>query len=512
MSGPFEEYAERLLERGYAVIPIIPGTKKPGFFCSGQWIGLIDWTKRFNGRASLQAERAAWGRNGAGLGVLTGPASGDLVGIDIDSDDPDIVAALLRILPPTGIKKTGARGETRFYRGPGIESGSWRIVGKTIVEIIGAGRQTVLPPTPHPDGGCYRWLGPETLEDVEPRELPALPADIAANISAALEPFGYCASGRINGSSGDGNNDGGSEDDRPHRRLNEAALANLDAWIPALKLYKCRRRRGAVAIWRPSSNGRDNRTRSRNLKIAPAGIRDFGADTGYTPLDLTIAALGCDLEAAFEFLSQRLNWGTAKLTIETVIENGVIGATGGADASNKTAGEDATGTPENATGTTDKNPLADPLQPYTYLPGALGDIIDWITDTARRPNRVLALGAAITVIGTLIGRRAAGPTRSATHLYLVTVAPATAGKDHPRRCILPLLESAGAGVHAHLGDITSQSGLNRAMTSTPLCIVVVDEIAGFSAVSPAHCHPIGNVGSAASCVSNGRAVSAPSAP
>src|SRR5215471_5585476 len=324
MVGPFEQHADRLLERGYAVVPIIPLTKRPGFFCNGQWVGLNDWTKRFNGRASLQAERAAWGRNGAGLGVLTGPASGDLIGVDIDSDDPDIIVALLRILPPTEIKKTGARGETRFYRGPGIASASWRILGKTIVEIIGAGRQTLLPPTLHPGGSRYRWLGPETLEDVEPGELPILPADIAASISATLEPFGYCAPGRTNGSSGDSNNDDDdSEDGRPHRRLNEAALANLDAWIPALKLYKCRRRRGgyeAVAIWRPSSNGRDDWTRSRNLKIAPAGIRDFGAGTGYTPLDLTMAALGCDLEAAFDFLSQRLIWGAAKLAIETAIE------------------------------------------------------------------------------------------------------------------------------------------------------------------------------------------------
>jgi hypothetical protein len=47
--------------------------------------------------------------------------------------------------------------------------------------------------------------------------------------------------------------------------------------------------------------------------------------------------------------------------------------------------------------------------------GAQGNVIDRIAATARRPNRVLALGAAITIVGTLIGRRVAGPTRSATH-------------------------------------------------------------------------------------------------
>ena len=124
--GPFETHAERLLERGYSIIPIIPGTKKPGFFQHGVWVGLEAWTKRFDGRASLNRERKQWGLR-TGLGVLGGPASGDLVAVDIDTEDPPIVAALLTILPPTEVKKAGARGETWFYYGPGIASTSWSI-------------------------------------------------------------------------------------------------------------------------------------------------------------------------------------------------------------------------------------------------------------------------------------------------------------------------------------------------------------------------------------------------
>ena len=79
------------------------------------------------------------GVNGTGIGVLGGPASGDLIGIDIDTEDSQIVAALLTVLPPTEVKKAGARGETWFYHGPGIASRKWSINGKRIVEIIGAG-------------------------------------------------------------------------------------------------------------------------------------------------------------------------------------------------------------------------------------------------------------------------------------------------------------------------------------------------------------------------------------
>src|SRR5262249_53186350 len=83
------------------------------------------------------------------------------------------------------------------------------------------------------------------------------------------------------------------------------------------------------------------------------------------------------------------------------------------------------------------------------VPGVVGEATEWILATARRPNRVLALAAAIPLVGTLIGRRVAGPTRSATHLYAVAVAPTGAGKQHPIDCITALM--AAAGPHAHIG-------------------------------------------------------------
>ena len=80
-------------------------------------------------------------------------------------------------------------------------------------------------------------------------------------------------------------------------------------------LYRCRRtQKGyeAVPTWRPSTTGRELGKRHRNLKIVMDGIRDFGADQGYTPLDLVMAACDCDLDTAFRFLSERLGW-TANL-------------------------------------------------------------------------------------------------------------------------------------------------------------------------------------------------------
>src|SRR5262249_59080204 len=87
----------------------------------------------------------------------------------------------------------------------------------------------------------------------------------------------------------------------------------------------------------------------------------------------------------------------------------------------------------------EKTLVADELEPYTHnVPGVVGEVIEWIVATARRPNRVLALAAAIPLVGTLIVRRVAGPTRAATHLYAVPVASTRSGAQHPRDCLTRL--------------------------------------------------------------------------
>jgi len=47
--GAYAQCAERLIERGFAAVPIMPGTKRPGHFVCGMWIGLSNWQRRFNG-------------------------------------------------------------------------------------------------------------------------------------------------------------------------------------------------------------------------------------------------------------------------------------------------------------------------------------------------------------------------------------------------------------------------------------------------------------------------------
>jgi hypothetical protein len=123
-------------------------------------------------------------------------------------------------------------------------------------------------------------------------------------------------------------------------------------------------------------------------------------------------------------------------------------------------------------------PPCDDLEPFTHPPGLVGDVIDWITATSRRPNRVLALGAAITVVGTLIGRRVAGPTNSATHLYAVSIARSGAGKQHVLDAAVRLMCAAKADAHIGPSRFYSGSAIFQRLKSAPVMLCMQDEIGG----------------------------------
>src|SRR5262245_23050640 len=61
-------------------------------------------------------------------------------------------------------------------------------------------------------------------------------------------------------------------------------------------------------------------------------------------------------------------------------------------------------------------PQGTELERLTYVPGLMGDSTEWIVQGSVRANRMMALGVASVVIGTLIGRKMMGPTESATHM------------------------------------------------------------------------------------------------
>jgi len=147
---PWLEIMIGYLEKGYPVIPLIGKVPK-----------IKGWTKF----CSSLPDKPTAVKKQTGIGLCLGPAS-RLMAIDIDSEDEEIH----QIVPVSPLTKRGRIGETRFFQY------SAEIASRSLakVDILSDGRQTVLPPSIHPDTGqSYFWIGTPLL-DIHYDEIPTL--------------------------------------------------------------------------------------------------------------------------------------------------------------------------------------------------------------------------------------------------------------------------------------------------------------------------------------------------
>lgn len=99
--------------------------------------------------------------------------------------------------------------------------------------------------------------------------------------------------------------------------VNGAALADLDAWVPALNLPRLKRTRSgysAVAGFRPSRKaGLTDAKRPRAMTIGHRGIRDNAEAKGYSPIDLVAAVFGMEPGEAKGWLADALGGAVAAM-------------------------------------------------------------------------------------------------------------------------------------------------------------------------------------------------------
>jgi hypothetical protein len=120
---------------------------------------------------------------------------------------------------------------------------------------------------------------------------------------------------------------------------------------------------------------------------------------------------------------------------------------------------------------------ASELERLTYVPGLLGDVIEWIILGAHRPHRMMAMGSGIAVIGTLCGRLVEGPTGSSTHLQLINLAGSGFGKAWPSRAGKLLLQSVKSEELLGPEEIASSPGFFEYVADHPLLVCYMDEFA-----------------------------------
>ena len=290
--SPFTITGSAIISQGYSAIPIKPEDKAPGSYSGTEWRLQRGWSKWCDELPKPFNVKMWNGWPEAGVGVACGRG---LVAIDIDRDE--LVEPILAVLPPVLVAKKGAKGLTAFYRGntDAIRSTGFKIEGFTVLDLLAHGKQTVLPPSLHPrTKQPYVWTTQRTLADTPLGDLPQLPDNVREIIADALRPYGYEPEMKFEASITI--EDSGSQASDFFRKLNEDALANLDAWVPRLGLSRLTRVQGtwkAVAEWRPSNSGRPLHKRNMNLSFSRMGIKDFG-DCGkrYSPIDVVLVSRG----------------------------------------------------------------------------------------------------------------------------------------------------------------------------------------------------------------------------
>ncbi len=480
--SPFDRRAYAYIERGYSVVPIAPGTKRPGQGSQADgWRGMHDW-ERFNQRLPTEIELEHWEKwPDAGIGLLTGKLSG-VVALDRDYDAPG-TDALERLIPYTPVKKKGAKGYTAFFRYNGEKSCSFNIGGARVLDVLSDGRQTLMPGPKHPEGHTYIFLTEDLLEDYDPKDLPVLPDDFLEQVARTLEPYQtqedkkYQKKPVVPADHAGPINTDLSIQAEYFRDLNGQALMRLDEWVTRIVPLTKHERDGfrTVATWRGAKNP--------NVGVHHSGIFDFGGNYGMTPIDLVMYANGLTFQKAAEALRACLALNEPEPIRMTV-------GGGGASA--------ASAAPVQSPGLPLVMPWLKPaIQPpppvmlppttsdapakaipafITDPPGALGDISRWITATAPKSQPELAVAAAIALAATVTQRIYRSNLANFTSMYMVMVAKSTEGKEHPQACVERALTAADLAELIGGSGYTSAGAVYSALLKNPAHVAVIDEM------------------------------------
>ena len=450
----------RLVTNGYAILPIAPGTKKPGQFARAAWHDYPKWNRHAS-RATTEIEVATWSTwPGCGVGIV----GGAVAALDIDiADDGELALRIERLArerlgdtPALRIGKPPKRLLVYRTREP------FAGIRRAPLEVLCLGQQFVAY-AEHPDTGQpYAWPD-EGLADLDIGSLPEIDAAQAAafldEALALIPPELRPRSLGGNGASGTG-----ATCLPGHAQAGTlAAIRSALAWLPNAELdYDSWMRigmalKGALgeegaalfADWSAQAAKNDPAATAkawasfRPARIGAGTIYHLAMEKGWRPdpdllLDGSQQACAGDAHPAAGLLA-RLAQPEAPM------------------------------------------PILPPAPSFTLtIPGGLvGDLARYMIDTARRPQPLLAVGASLCALGALMGRRYRTTTDLRTNLYIVGIADSGSGKNHAREVVNELFFAAGLAHHLGGNKIASGAGLLTALHRQPAILFQIDEFGMF---------------------------------
>ena len=118
-----------------------------------------------------------------------------------------------------------------------------------------------------------------------------------------------------------------------------------------------------------------------------------------------------------------------------------------------------------------------PIPPELLCPpGILKDIANQITQTARMPQPVYSVNAALSLVATLAAQQVQNETGLRTNLYLVSLGATGSGKEHARNYIKNALHALGKDDQIGGEDIASGQALMTRASISPNAIFQIDEL------------------------------------
>lgn len=119
----------------------------------------------------------------------------------------------------------------------------------------------------------------------------------------------------------------------------------------------------------------------------------------------------------------------------------------------------------------DKRPTLD--QSVMQPPGLLGDMVAFITETARYELPEVTLASCLAFSGMILGRRVRAIDDTRPNLFCLSIAESGTGKNHPRQTIKRMMHQAGIDVPRE--GAASATGVAKMLARTPTAVLQIDE-------------------------------------
>ena len=471
------ELRKLLWQNGYCPVAVKSGQKAP----EG-----LDWTKR----ARMTPPEAAV-KQPHRQSLSTGILCDDVLGFDIDVADhalaDAIEAVIFELIGAGPVRVRDGTGKRLIAYACSNQMKKRFVRGKLgAVEVLAYGQQWLAYGT-HPDGTEYRWRDGQDLVRIPRSDL----------LTISEEAIGFvldeCAA-LI---------EGPSERERNEAKARPPATSVVP-FTPADTPSTGRFKRYAETTLERVANDLASMTQgSRNDALNSASMRLSGmAAHGWIDepicrarlLDDACQANGLAKEDGYTACEAtfRSGWRAglsrpAQIPEDSHIDDeypGIIialkvkthGVTDAGDVYDEETGEILTLSPRPLLSIFDKLTLVRPLDTWLEPDGLLKRIAEWIMATSRRPNKPLAVSAAVSILSGICGRHLYGPTGSALNLYIVALAPTAVGKGRPLSAIGELLVAADLHkLHTTLKAF-SISALEQTIVERPCVVATVDEI------------------------------------